>query len=63
MSSVFRPKFFTIVRSGLDKKQVSNDILSGIVVGIVGLPLAIAFAVASGVSPERGLITAIVAGF
>jgi SulP family sulfate permease len=63
MSSIFRPKFFTIVKSGLDKKQVSKDILSGIVVGIVALPLAIAFAVASGVSPERGLITAIVAGF
>ena len=37
--------------------------LAGIIVGIVALPLAIAFAIASGVSPERGLITAIVAGF
>lgn len=63
MSSIFNPKFFTILKSGIDKKQISNDILSGVVVGIVALPLAIAFAVASGVSPEKGLITAIVAGF
>ncbi len=63
MSSIFNPKLFTILRSGLSRKQVSNDILAGIVVGIVALPLAIAFAVASGVSPDKGLITAIVAGF
>jgi len=63
MNRIFKPKFFTLLQSGFDKKQISNDILSGIVVGIVALPLAIAFAVASGVSPEKGLITAIVAGF
>ena len=63
MDDLFRPKFFTILKSGLKKEQVFNDILSGIVVGVVALPLAIAFAVASGVSPEKGLITAIVAGF
>ncbi|MRX64238.1 SulP family inorganic anion transporter [Maribacter luteus] len=63
MNTIFKPKFFTVLKSGLDKKQLSNDVLSGIVVGIVALPLAIAFAVASGVSPEKGLITAIVAGF
>ncbi len=63
MSSIFKPKFFTVLKSGVSKKQLSNDILAGIVVGIVALPLAIAFAVASGVSPEKGLITAVVAGF
>ncbi|WP_273273175.1 SulP family inorganic anion transporter [Maribacter polysiphoniae] len=63
MKNVFKPKFFSVLKSGLDRKQISSDILSGIVVGIVALPLAIAFAVASGVSPEKGLITAIVAGF
>lgn len=63
MNNIFRPKFLSILKSGITKKQISNDILSGIVVGIVALPLAIAFAVASGVSPEKGLITAIVAGF
>ena len=63
ISTVFNPKFFSLLKSGIDKKQVLNDILAGIVVGIVALPLAIAFAVASGVSPEKGLITGIVAGF
>uniref|UniRef100_UPI003217DB2C SulP family inorganic anion transporter n=1 Tax=uncultured Draconibacterium sp. TaxID=1573823 RepID=UPI003217DB2C len=63
MNRIFSPKLLTLVKSGLDRKQVSNDVLAGIVVGIVALPLAIAFAVASGVSPEKGLITAIVAGF
>lgn len=43
--------------------QFSADLMSGIIVGIVALPLAIAFGIASGVSPEKGIITAIVAGF
>ena len=63
MAKLFQPKLFSLIRSGIGKKQVTNDIFAGIVVGIVALPLSIAFAVASGVSPERGLITAIVAGF
>lgn len=63
MNNIFKPKFFSLIQSGIDKKQISSDVLSGIVVGIVALPLAIAFAVASGVSPEKGIITAIVAGF
>jgi SulP family sulfate permease len=40
-----------------------RDVIAGVVVGIVALPLALAFAIASGVAPERGLYTAIVAGF
>ncbi len=63
MSDFFKPKFFSILKQGIEKKQLSTEVLSGIVVGIVALPLAIAFAVASGVSPEKGLITAIIAGF
>jgi len=63
MSSFFTPKFFSLLKQGITKKQITSDVLAGIVVGIVALPLAIAFAVASGVSPEKGLITAIVAGF
>ncbi len=63
MNTIFKPKFFTVLKAGIERKQIVADILSGIVVGIVALPLAIAFAVASGVSPEKGLITAIVAGF
>ncbi len=63
MEPVFKPKLFSILRNNFDKKSIPNDVFAGIIVGIVALPLAIAFAVASGVSPEKGLITAIVAGF
>lgn len=58
----FTPKFFTILKAGITRKQLSKDVLAGIIVGIVALPLAIAFAIASGVSPEKGLITAVIAG-
>ncbi len=57
------PKLFTLFKQGISKKQLKKDILAGFVVGIVALPLAIAFAIASGVSPEKGLITAIFGGF
>ena len=63
MNTIFQPKFISLLKKGINKKQITNDLFSGIVVGIVALPLAIAFAVASGVSPEKGLITAIIAGF
>src|SRR5213076_730969 len=43
--------------------QFTRDVIAGVIVGIVALPLAIAFAIASGLSPERGIFTAIVAGF
>ncbi|MBD5213393.1 MAG: sulfate permease [Bacteroidales bacterium] len=58
----FRPKLFSSLRhySGATFK---DDLIAGIVVGIVALPLAIAFAIASGVSPTVGLITAIIGGF
>jgi SulP family sulfate permease len=62
MNDIFNPKLFTIIKAGYTKKQFTSDLLAGIVVGIVALPLAIAFAVASGVSPDKGLITAVVAG-
>lgn len=63
MESLFKPKFFSILKNGISRQQLLNDSMAGVVVGIVALPLAIAFAVASGVSPERGIITAVVAGF
>ena len=63
MNNIFKPKLFTLIQEGIPKKQIISDVFSGIIVGIVALPLAIAFAVASGVSPEKGMITAIVAGF
>ncbi|MFO7977987.1 MAG: SulP family inorganic anion transporter [Bacteroidales bacterium] len=60
--SLFEPKILSTLR-GYDRKTFFSDLSSGIIVGIVALPLAIAFAIASGVSPERGLITAVIAGF
>jgi MFS superfamily sulfate permease-like transporter len=49
-------------REGYNAQRFRKDVLAGVIVGIVALPLAMAFAIASGVSPERGLYTAIVAG-
>ena len=57
------PQLVSLVREGYSREQLGRDLLAGIVVGIVALPLAIAFAIASGVRPEQGLYTAIVAGF
>ena len=56
------PKLVTTLR-GYDRRQLLTDVTAGVIVGIVALPLAIAFAIASGVTPGRGLWTAIVAGF
>ncbi|MGB2868691.1 MAG: sulfate permease [Bacteroidota bacterium] len=63
MHKRLEPKLFSILRKGYSKKDFSADLVSGVLVGIVALPLAIAFAIASGVKPERGLYTAIIAGF
>ena len=57
----FKPQFFATLKH-YSKKQFTTDLLAGIIVGIVALPLAIAFGIASGVTPEKGIITAIVAG-
>ncbi|MCU0388798.1 MAG: sulfate permease [Chitinophagaceae bacterium] len=59
---MFRPKLFEALKD-YSRLQFSKDLMAGLIVGIVALPLAIAFAIASGVSPEKGLITAIIAGF
>ena len=59
---VFQPKLFTELRN-YSKEKFMTDLMAGIIVGIVALPLAIAFGIASGVSPEKGLITAIIGGF
>jgi len=59
--SFFKPQLVLSLRH-YNKKTFAADIMAGIIVGIVGLPLAIAFGIASGVSPEKGIITAIVAG-
>ena len=56
------PKLVTTLKD-YTREQFTRDLIAGVIVGIVALPLAIAFAIASGLSPERGLYTAIVAGF
>lgn len=58
----FHPKSLTCLR-GYNKTTFVSDLMAGVIVGIVALPLAIAFAIASGVSPEKGIITAVIAGF
>jgi SulP family sulfate permease len=59
---IFQPKLLAVFK-GYSKKQLVSDVVAGIIVAIIALPLSIALAIASGVSPERGLYTAIVAGF
>jgi sulfate permease, SulP family len=61
-SPIFDPKFFSTIKN-FNQKTFLSDLSSGVIVGIVALPLAIAFAIASGVPPQTGLITAVVAGF
>lgn len=58
----FHPKSLTCLK-GYNKTTFMSDLMAGVIVGIVALPLAIAFAIASGVSPEKGIITAVIAGF
>jgi SulP family sulfate permease len=59
---LFVPKSITTLKS-YSRSQFRSDLAAGVIVGIVALPLAIAFAIASGVTPDRGLYTAIIAGF
>ena len=59
----FTPKLFTLMREGYDLTKLRADVLAGLTVAIVALPLSMAIAIASGVGPERGLFTAIVGGF
>lgn len=57
-------KFFSMIKNReITKQQVAKDIIAGIIVAVIALPLSIALAISSGVSPEKGLITAIFAGF
>ena len=60
---MFVPKSIVCLREGYTREAVLRDVTAGVVVAVVALPLALAFAIASGVPPERGLYTAIVAGF
>ena len=59
---VFSPKLFSTIRS-YSKEKLLQDAIAGMIVGIVAIPLAIAFGISSGVGPTEGLVTAIIAGF
>lgn len=60
--TIFKPKLLTTLKD-YSKEQFLSDVTAGIIVAIIALPLSIALAIASGVSPEKGLHTAIIAGF
>ena len=60
---LYHPKLLTTLREGYGVAALRQDVVSGLTVAVVALPLSMAIAVASGVSPERGLYTAIVGGF
>lgn len=63
---MLKPKLFSVIKHRdveITKSQMMNDIIAGIIVAIIALPLSIALAIASGVSPEKGIITAMIAGF
>jgi len=62
LSQYFRPRLIDALR-GYTKARLSTDVTAGITVGVIALPLAIAFAIASGAKPEAGIFTAIIAGF
>ena len=62
MAFFFRPKLLDSLK-GYTREQLGADVAAGITVGVVALPLAMAFAIASGLKPEAGLFTAIIAGF
>ncbi|MBW2185247.1 MAG: STAS domain-containing protein [Deltaproteobacteria bacterium] len=63
MTSRLVPELLCCLKEGYSRKRFVEDLMSGLIVGVVALPLAIAFAIASGVKPEQGLFTAVIAGF
>ncbi len=62
-AELFTPKLVTVLREGYGFADFRDDVLAGLTVAIVALPLSMAIAIASGTSPDRGLITAVVGGF
>ncbi|HWK14834.1 MAG TPA: SulP family inorganic anion transporter [Rhizobiaceae bacterium] len=62
-AELYTPKLVTVLREGYDLGKLRGDLVAGLTVAIVALPLSMAIAIASGVSPDRGLYTAIVGGF
>src|SRR5580698_761277 len=62
-AELFSPKLITVLREGYGFADFRADVISGLTVAIVALPLSMAIAIASGVTPDRGLYTAVVGGF
>mgnify|MGYP001195386852 CR=1 FL=1 len=62
-AELFTPKLVTVLREGYDRRAFQADIIAGLTVAIVALPLSMAIAVACGLSPERGLYAAVIGGF
>jgi SulP family sulfate permease len=62
-AEVFCPSLFSVLRGGYDLPRFAKDVIAGLTVAIVALPLAMGIAIGSGTTPERGLFTAIIAGF
>jgi SulP family sulfate permease len=62
-ADLFTPKLVTVLREGYTARHLQSDLLAGLTVAIVALPLSMAIAIASGASPVQGLYTAIVGGF
>jgi SulP family sulfate permease len=62
-AELYSPKLITVLREGYDLADFRADVISGLTVAIVALPLSMAIAIASGVTPDRGLYTAVIGGF
>src|ERR1700685_3312950 len=62
-AELYVPKLITVLREGYGLADFRADVISGLTVAIVALPLSMAIAIASGVTPDRGLYTAVVGGF
>src|SRR5258708_36597999 len=62
-AELYTPKLITVLREGYGLSDFRADVMAGLTVAIVALPLSMAIAIASGVSPDRGLYTAVIGGF
>jgi len=63
MDSIFKPKLYVVLKQGYNRQLFKKDLYAGFFVGIYALPIVIAFAIASGLTPDKGLVTAIISGF
>src|SRR4026208_1933669 len=63
LDKTWTPKLLSCLRGGYTRRDFIADLIAGVTVGLVALPLAMAFGIASGVSPQAGIYTAVVAGF